>query len=86
MGESDRIYAELNELFRETFPRERKALTAELEAADVAGWDSVTHLAFILSIEERFRIEFTNAELSRMTKMGVLLDIIADKLGAAKRA
>jgi acyl carrier protein len=83
MPESERIYADLNDLFRETFPRESKPLTAALVATDVAGWDSVSHLAFILSIEERFRIEFTNSELSRTTSMGVLLEMIRDKLTAA---
>ena len=75
----DPVHSGLSEIFRETFTRETKPLTPDLTAADVRGWDSMAHVKFIMTIEERFGIQFSNAELSRIQSIGALLDIIRSK-------
>ena len=45
------IYAALDEIFRDVFLRDDIALTPELSAKDVAGWDSFRQIDIILAID-----------------------------------
>jgi acyl carrier protein len=40
------------DLFRELFPNYRGAVTGELVAADVEGWDSLRHAELIFALED----------------------------------
>lgn len=78
---ADRVHTGLSEIFRETFTRETRPLTPEMTAGDVRGWDSLAHLKLIMTVEERFKIQFSNQELGQIQSIGVLLDLIRAKVG-----
>jgi acyl carrier protein len=44
------------------------------------GWDSMAHVRLILAIEERFGFQFSNRELGKMTNIGRMIDLIANKI------
>ena len=50
-----------------------------LSANDVDGWDSLSHMLIISSIEEQFAVKFKMRELSKMNNVGDLADIIITK-------
>lgn len=80
MPDSAAIFKALNEVFRDEFPSQEIALTPATTAADVRGWDSMAHVRLILAIEERFGIEFSNAELAMLSDVGKMVDGIAQKV------
>ncbi len=49
---------------------------------DVPGWDSLTHLTLVITIEEQLGVRFTSAEIERMTSVGNICAILADKRSA----
>ena len=51
----------------------------DLTAANVDGWDSLTHMVIITEIENRFGVQFKLRELNKLTKMGNLITLIASK-------
>ena len=51
----------------------------ELSAANVDGWDSLTHMVIITEIEKRFEVQFKLRELNKLTNMGNLIALIASK-------
>jgi acyl carrier protein len=51
----------------------------DLSAADVDGWDSLTHMVIITEIEKRFSVRFKLRELNQLTNMGHLIALIASK-------
>jgi len=51
-------------------------ITPELSAKDVAGWDSLTHIRLILSIEKAFKIKFTTSEIGKLQNVGDLVTLI----------
>ena len=51
----------------------------DLKAADVEGWDSLTHAMIITEIEEDFNIRFKLKELNKLTNMGSLIELIISK-------
>ena len=52
----------------------------ELTAADVDGWDSLSHVMIITDIEKDFGIRFKLKELNKLKNMGTLIELIQSKL------
>jgi acyl carrier protein len=73
------IYAALDEVFRDVFLRDDIALTPELSARDVAGWDSFKQIDIILAIEARYHVKFNTRELDSLHNVGDLVRVIAAK-------
>ena len=73
------IYAALDEIFRDVFLRDDIALTPELSARDVAGWDSFKQIDIILAIEARYHVKFNTRELDSLHNVGDLVRVIAAK-------
>jgi acyl carrier protein len=71
------IYARLNKIFKEIFDEDSIAVTPELSAANVDGWDSLTHIRLILTIERAFMIKFSTSEIGKLRNVGDLVAIIA---------
>jgi acyl carrier protein len=75
MDES-RIYARLAELFEDVFDEDSIKLTPDLSAKDVDGWDSLTHIRLILTIEKAFKIRFSTSEIGKLENVGDLVTLI----------
>lgn len=52
----------------------------DLTAADVEGWDSLTHMTVITRIESAFGVKFKLKEVNKLKNMGSLIDLITAKL------
>jgi acyl carrier protein len=52
----------------------------DLVAADVEGWDSLTHMGIITGIEDNFNIRFKLRDLNKVKNMGTLIELIQSKL------
>ena len=70
----------LREVFREVFDDDEIELFPEMTADDVEGWDSLSHVNLIVTIETRFRIRFSQKELLTFRNVGDLMSSIADKV------
>ena len=70
------IYAQLTEIFEQVFDDDSIRVTPELTAKDVDGWDSLTHIRLILTIEKAFKIKFTTSEIGRLETVGDLVALI----------
>jgi acyl carrier protein len=51
----------------------------DLVAADVEGWDSLTHMDIISAIEEKFEVKFKLRDLNKLKNMGSLFELIISK-------
>jgi acyl carrier protein len=54
-------------------------MTDELAAADVDGWDSLTHMVILTEIEKSFQIKFKLREINKLNNMGDLIALIDTK-------
>jgi acyl carrier protein len=70
------IYSLLVRVFQEVFDDETIEVTPQLTAKDVDGWDSLTHIRLILSVEKVFKIKFTNSEIANLENVGELVALI----------
>jgi acyl carrier protein len=70
------IYSLLDAVFKEVFDDESIEVTPQLAAKDVDGWDSLTHIRLILSVEKVFKIKFTNSEITNLENVGDLVTLV----------
>ena len=81
------IRAELQEIFRQVFDDPTIVLRDEMTAADVEGWDSVTHIDLLIAVERALGIKFATAEMSRLKEpdqnIGSFVRLIESKLQAS---
>lgn len=76
MMDEPTIYARLAEIFQDVFDEDSIELTPELSAKDVDGWDSLTHIRLILTIEKAFKIKFSTSEIGKLENVGDLVALI----------
>lgn len=80
------VRAELQEIFRQVFDDPTIVLKDEMTAADVEGWDSVTHIDLLIAVERAMGIKFATAEMSRLKEpdqnIGSFIRLIESKLQA----
>jgi acyl carrier protein len=74
------IYQRLTEIFQEVFDEDSIEVTPKLSADDVDGWDSLTHIRLILTIEKVFKIKFSTSEIGKLENVGDLVALIQAKV------
>jgi len=79
MPDEAQIYAGLTEIFHDVFMRDDLALTPDLTAKQVAGWDSFRQIEIIMASEERWNIKFSTRELDSLQSVGDLVRLIGAK-------
>ena len=70
------IYARLAEIFEDVFDEDSIEVTPELSAKYVDGWDSLTHIRLILTVEKAFKIKFSTSEIGKLKNVGDLVELI----------
>jgi acyl carrier protein len=78
---SEQCQTVLGEIFRELFDDDSLTLRPDMVARDVDGWDSLAHVRLLLTIERKFQIKFTAAEVGGLQTVGDLYLLIARKAG-----
>ena len=68
-------------IFRTVLKNEAVILDDETTAEDVPGWDSLTHVELIATIEKDFGIRFSIREMLSWKTVGKMVDCIAKKIG-----
>lgn len=78
--DEEQIYARLAQVFEDVFDQAPIKLTPELAAKDVDGWDSLTHIRLILTVEKEFKIKFSTSEIGKLENLGDLVILIAARV------
>ena len=66
----------LNPIFRDVFDDDELVIKANTTAKDIDGWDSLTHIRLVISIEKAFDLRFTAAEISELENVGEMVELI----------
>jgi acyl carrier protein len=77
--ESKDIYQQLANVMHDVFDDDAIVLTPDLTAAQVDGWDSLTHIRLMIAIERAFSVKFAAAEVGKLKNVGELVSLIAAK-------
>ena len=74
------IESRLTAVFQDVFDDPSMVLSDDLTAADVEGWDSLSHIDLIVAVEREFKVRFTTAEVTLLKNVGGLAELIQKKL------
>lgn len=70
------IFDTLNAVFRDIFDDPSLTAGEETTAADVAGWDSLTHITLLAAVEDEFGITFPMKDVVEMKNVGDMVSAI----------
>jgi len=70
----------LNQIFQLVFDDDSLEICPDMTANDVEGWDSLSHVNLITTIEAKFNIRFSQKELLKQRSVGDLIIDIDRKL------
>ena len=73
----EEVYERLKDVFQDVFDKE-VALTDETTAADVAGWDSLSHITLIGTVEDEFDVKFPMKDVVHMKNVGEMVSKIIE--------
>ena len=54
-------------------------LRPDLSAADVDGWDSLSHIRLVLAVSKAFGVKFSASEIGNLKNVGEFADLIEKK-------
>ncbi|MDB5280404.1 MAG: acyl carrier protein [Ferruginibacter sp.] len=75
------ILKTLNTVFTDALDSDEDVILTEgTTAADVNGWDSLTHIQLVVAIEKKFKIRFTSKEIQTWKNVGELITSIEGKI------
>jgi acyl carrier protein len=78
--QENELYEQLKDIYRGILKKEQITLTPETTAADIEGWDSLTHMMLMGSIEKKFGIKFKLMEIMKFNNVGDMVACIQKKL------
>ncbi|MEC9415760.1 MAG: acyl carrier protein [Pseudomonadota bacterium] len=70
------VMGSLYPIFRDVFDDDEIVIDANTTANDIDGWDSLTHIRLVISIEKAFNLRFTAAEISELENVGEMVELI----------
>jgi acyl carrier protein len=74
------LRAQVQAVFREVFDNNQLEIFDAMQAKDVEGWDSLTHITLIMAIEETFGVKFATREVMGFQNVGHMLQCLESKL------
>lgn len=78
MNEAE-IYVRLSKIFEDVFEEDSIKVTPKLSAKDVDGWDSLTHIRLLLTVEKAFKVKFSTSEIGKLENVGDLVALIQER-------
>ncbi len=75
----DQVSVRLLEIFRAIFVEDVADISLTTERADIAAWDSMTHMRLVLAIEQAFNIKFDVRDIAKFDSISRVADIVREK-------
>ena len=73
------IYSKLKDVFADVFDDESVELGPNLTAKDVDGWDNLSHIRLILTVEKTFKVKFSTSEIGNLKNVGDMVTLIKER-------
>lgn len=76
---TNKILEKITPVVREVFENPNMVVTSDLNADNVAEWDSVHHISLIVGIEDLTGLMFTSDELANLKCLGDFVELLSSK-------
>jgi acyl carrier protein len=75
----DNVMQRLANIISQIFDVAHENIRPSTTAADVAGWDSLSHTSIIMVVEQAFNVSFDMEEIFGMNSVGEMAALIGEK-------
>ncbi|MBN2521922.1 MAG: acyl carrier protein [Bacteroidales bacterium] len=82
MTDTNKIWNNLNEIFREVFKNENLKISHSTKNTDIDGWTSLNHAILIDAIEKKFSLTFDLDEILTMQTVEDIFKTIESKINS----
>ncbi len=76
----EEIMKKVQAIFRDVFDDESLIITDSTNSSDIEDWDSLEHIALVVSMEKEFNLKFDLKEVNKLANVGEMVNLIASKL------
>lgn len=76
----DEVFNNVQDIFRDIFDEDDLKIEDTTISDDIEEWDSLNHINLVSAIEKEFKIRFALGELQSMKNIGIMIDLIMDKI------
>lgn len=73
------LYDKLEDVFQLVFNDYSIKLSPSMTSDDVSGWDSISYINLIVSIEQQFEVQFSSSEIGSFRNVGSLIECLKQK-------
>jgi len=80
ISQQEEVISKVNDIFIDVLENENIVLGYETTAEDIPEWDSLNHIALVVTIEKKFGIQFTAKEIQDFKNVGEMCNGIILKL------
>jgi acyl carrier protein len=74
------IMNEIITIIKNVLKIEQLNITETTIAQDVLGWDSLSHIVIMTTVEKKFGIKFKAAEIARMKNLGEMISAVETRM------
>lgn len=74
------VMVKVQDIFRDVFDDDSLVITDATNSSDIEDWDSLEHIALIVSMENEFGMSFDIKEVNKLENVGGMIDLIVSKL------
>lgn len=74
------IFDKVCEIFRSVLNNNDLEIKENYSAEDIDGWDSLTHIILVVSIEKSFNIKFLSSEINTWKNIGEMIESVNTKI------
>lgn len=79
MDDSD-LLSKMTKVFHDVFDDNALAISPEMTAADVEGWDSISNIRLIFAMEGAFKIRLSASEITKLNNVSDFAKLIKSKI------
>ncbi len=76
----EQIMETVQRIFCEVFDDDTLVIGDSTNSSDIEDWDSLEHIALVVSMEKEFDLKFDLKEVNELANVGEMVDLIASKL------
>lgn len=76
----EEVMEKVQDIFRDVFDDDSLVISDATNSNDIEDWDSLEHIALIVSMEKEFNTSFDIKEVNKLENVGGMIDLIMTKL------
>jgi acyl carrier protein len=75
----DTLAGQVRQIMADTFSADELDLPADISQATYARWTSILHMVLLVALEEHFGVTFAMDEMTSMTSLATIVDVLQRK-------